>query len=224
MKIVDGVHSVDGMPMSHAFLIEDNGQLTLIDAGSRGGGAKVLQTIESLGFTPEALKQIVVTHYHHDHVSGLAELTDQTSAHVLVHAVDAPAVRGEETPPSGGFLRPIFGRIAHYGASFRVDGELRDGDIIEPAGLQVIHTPGHTAGHIALYLRSARVLFTGDAIFNIFGGLRRPPYIFNRDGAQAKESIRKFDALECDAICFAHGPPLTEDATTHLRAFINRLG
>ncbi len=221
MKVIDGVHSVDGMASSHAFLIESGGQLTLIDSGSRGGGEKVLQAVVSLGLTPEFLKQIVLTHYHHDHVSGLGVLTERTNAQVLAHAVDAPAIRGEERPPSGGFLR--LGRVTHANAPFRIDRELQDGDVIEPAGLRVIHTPGHTAGHISLYLPSARVLFTGDSIFNVFGGLKRPPFFFNRNSAQARESVRKFADLECDAICFAHGAAVTEDATPRLRAFIKRL-
>jgi len=223
MRVIDGVHSVSVMPASYAFLVEGGGQLTLIDTGPRAGAKKILQAIESLGFAAEIVKQIVVTHYHHDHVSGVEELVERTNAQVLVHAADAPAVRGEEEPPSGGMLRPLIGRTTHAHASFRVDGELQDGDVIRPGGLQVIHTPGHTAGHISLYLPSARALFTGDAVFNVLG-LRGPPFFFNRDSAQAKESIRKFAALECDAVCFAHGAPLTENATARLRAFISHLG
>jgi glyoxylase-like metal-dependent hydrolase (beta-lactamase superfamily II) len=81
---------------------------------------------------------------------------------------------------------------------------------------------GHTAGQIALHMPSKRVLFVGDAILHVFG-LRPPLGIFTEDKTQAKESIRKLAALECDIVCFGHGSPLMREGTARLRRFAEGL-
>ena len=229
MKIVEGIYRVDGVRGCQVYLVEGANQLALVDAGMPGATPKVLAAIEAIGRKPEDLRQIVVTHYHRDHVGSLAELAAATGAEVCVHALDAPVVRGESPMPPvrvrgplGGLLSPLLNRWARPPKPSPVDRELQDGDELKAAGLKVVHVPGHTPGQIALHMPSKKVLFVGDAVLNVLG-LRPPLGFFTVDKAQARESIRKLAALQCDVVCFGHGTPLMHEATTGLRRFAEKL-
>lgn len=227
MKITEGIERVDGVRGSAVYLVEDGDGLTVIDTGLSGATEKVLQAVAGLGRKPADVRQIVVTHCHGDHTGSLAELAERSGAQVCVHAADAPMVRGEQRmPPMKApgvvaiVLRPLLERMTPAPRPWRVDRELQDGD--EVGGLGVVHTPGHTPGHIALHMSSKRVLFAGDALFNVLG-LRPPPGIFTADAIRARESIRKLAGLEFDIVCFGHGRALTREAAARLRRFAEGL-
>ncbi|MGD0116292.1 MAG: MBL fold metallo-hydrolase [Dehalococcoidia bacterium] len=229
MKIVRGVYKVEGIKGCGVYIVEGEDHLTLVDTGMAGATKKVFQTIAAIGHKPEDLKEIVVTHYHGDHTGSLTELAEATGAQVCVHALDAPVVRGEESMPSpkmprllSGLLGPLLVRLARPPKPSRVDRELQDSDELGVAGLRVVHVPGHTPGQIALHMPSRGVLFVGDAVVNVLG-LRPPPGMFTQDKAQARESIRKLAALECDIVCFGHGPVLMKAGSTRLRRFAKGL-
>lgn len=232
MKIAEGVHKVDGTRMGHAYLVEGADRLALIDTGYPRSTDAVLRAIAALGRRPEDLREIVITHCHADHMGSLAEIAERTGAQVCVHAADAAVVRGDQPMPEfrGG---NIFASAALRVSGMimgkppkpsRVDRELQDGDELEVGDLKVMHTPGHTAGHIALHMPSKRALFVGDAIFNFpVLGLRPPAAMVSADTAQAKESIRRLASLEPDIVCFGHGSALTRDAAARLRRFAEGL-
>jgi glyoxylase-like metal-dependent hydrolase (beta-lactamase superfamily II) len=148
---------------------------------------------------------------------------------VLVHALDAPVLRGERAPagPSGGGLwklvYPFVARGAKPPKPSRVDRELADGDEIElDGGARIVHTPGHTPGSIAVYVPSRRLLFAGDAAANLFG-LRPPIGMFTEDHIEARASIRKLAQLDFDVVCFGHGKPLDKDASRAFRRLAEKL-
>ncbi len=230
MEVVPGVHTIDSLRMGRAYLAVDENGVTLIDAGLKGSSGPILQAVEKAGRKPEDVRQIVITHYHGDHTGGLAEMVERTGAKVMVHALDAPFLRGDRPQPgptSGGLLKPLIGwvsdRMAAQPAPVVVDRELADGDEIEALdGMQVVHVPGHTPGSTAFYCPKRRVLFTGDAVANT-RGIGGPIGWYTEDMAQAKESIRKMAALDFDALCFGHGRPITEGAAERLRQFAEKL-
>ena len=226
MEIVPGVHTIDSLGMGRAYLIIDADRVTIVDTGLKGSAEKVLRAVEAAGRKSQDVGQIVITHHHGDHVGSLADLVERTDAQVMVHALDAPIVRGDQPPPgpsSGGLLKPLLARMAVRAAVARVDRELTDGDKIDALdGLQVVHTPGHTPGSVSFYCPKRRLLFTGDAAANLFG-LRRPIGWFTEDMAQAKESIRKLAALDFEAAFFGHGRPIGKEATLRFRRFAEKL-
>jgi glyoxylase-like metal-dependent hydrolase (beta-lactamase superfamily II) len=90
---------------------------------------------------------------------------------------------------------------------------LREGD--EVAGFTVLDVPGHSAGHVAYWRESDRVLIAGDVITNIntltgLPGLNEPQKIFTPDPARNRESIRRLAGLEPALVCFGHGAPLRD--------------
>jgi glyoxylase-like metal-dependent hydrolase (beta-lactamase superfamily II) len=94
-----------------------------------------------------------------------------------------------------------------------VDRALREGD--EVAGFTVLEVPGHSAGHVAYWRETDRVLILGDVLNNQdlrtgLPGLHEPPKTFTPDPARNRESARKLAALEPAIVAFGHGPPLTD--------------
>jgi glyoxylase-like metal-dependent hydrolase (beta-lactamase superfamily II) len=226
MEIVPGVHTIDSLGMGRAYLAIDADRVTVIDTGLKGSAERVLRAVEAAGRKPQDVRQIVITHHRGDHTGSLAELAERTGAQVMVHALDAPVVRGERPPPgptSGGLLKPLLARMSRPALAARVDRELADGDEIDALdGMRVVHTPGHTPGSICLYCPKRRLLFTGDAIANTFG-LRPPIGWFTEDTAQAKESMRKLAALDFEAVFFGHGRPIDKKAALRFRRFAEKL-
>ena len=233
MEIVPGVYAIDRLGVGRAYLYQEADRLTLIDTGLAGSADRCYAEIERLGRRPEELEQIVITHHHADHTGSLADLQERTGATTLVHALDAPIVRGErpapEPKPAGvwALLLPLMRRNAQPAPAAAVDRELADGDEIElDGGAKVLHVPGHTAGSIALYLPGRRLLFAGDAAANALGlGPPSGPFgMFNEDRAAAAASFRKLAELDFDVACFGHGPPLDKDASLAFRRALDKLG
>ena len=101
---------------------------------------------------------------------------------------------------------------------------LREGD--EVAGFAVLETPGHSAGHIALWRARDGTLILGDVLFGChpltgIPGLHEPPGFFTPDPARNRESARRLASLEPALVLFGHGPPLREPAA--LRRFVAAL-
>jgi glyoxylase-like metal-dependent hydrolase (beta-lactamase superfamily II) len=96
-----------------------------------------------------------------------------------------------------------------------IDQPLTDGQMLPIAGgIEVIHTPGHCAGHVALLWRPGRMLFVGDVAMNL-AGLGDPIGFENL--AQGRASQRKLAGLSFDAAGFGHGTPIVRDASTRFR-------
>ena len=89
------------------------------------------------------------------------------------------------------------------------------GEVLPIAGgIEVIHTPGHCAGQVALLWRPGRMLFAGDVCMNIMG-LGDP--IGFESLKEGRASQRKVASLSFDAAGFGHGGPITHDASTRFR-------
>ena len=101
---------------------------------------------------------------------------------------------------------------------------LNEGD--EVAGFKVLHVPGHSDGHVALWRESDRALVVGDVLTNVNmrtgrTELHEPQTFFTPDPARNRESARRLAELEPALVCFGHGPPLRDPRK--LREFTSQL-
>jgi glyoxylase-like metal-dependent hydrolase (beta-lactamase superfamily II) len=99
------------------------------------------------------------------------------------------------------------------GPGRRVDRRLGEGD--EVAGFTVLHTPGHSAGHVVFWREADRVLIAGDVLgsqhfLTGIRGMHEPPPFLSPDPARNRDSARRLAALEPAVTLFGHGPPLRD--------------
>jgi glyoxylase-like metal-dependent hydrolase (beta-lactamase superfamily II) len=231
MRVAEGVYSIGQSKGGrvHAYLFEQDRELTLVDTLFDADGERVLDCIRRIGRSPGNLKHIALTHAHRSHLGGLARLKRLTGALVCAHEWEADIIAGERLaqPVS---LRPqgplstypmriglALGRPRHMPCP--VDRSLREGDQVGP--LRVVHIPGHTPGHLAFHWDQRGVLAVGDAVATwprIDAGWPG----FNLNEGQYRASLKRLAQIEAEVIAVGHGEPLRERATERLHALAER--
>jgi glyoxylase-like metal-dependent hydrolase (beta-lactamase superfamily II) len=168
---------------SHDFIV--------IDPGSpyEDEQAALAEFVKELLAEGRALREIILTHQHPDHVGGVEHLRKQVGASMSVaaHRLTAEALAG----------------------SIRVERFIEDGDLIELQGepdisLRAMHTPGHTRGHLSFYDERAGALLTGDNIVGAGSVLIDPEEGSVRDYLASLERYRALPRLV--ALFGGHGP------------------
>ena len=225
VQLAHGVWRIPTAPFDlvNSFLFaDDDGSLTLVDAGLKRADKKVLAALAGLDMAPEDVQRIVVTHAHQDHAGGLAATKEATGATVSSHDRDAVYLqRGK--PPQLDATR-LSGRIMNRArggfGKVEVDETFQDGQLLPVGGgLRVVHTPGHSPGHVSLLHEPTGVLITGDAIFNV-RGLRYSPALFCTDIKLSRETADRLGELDYDVVAFTHGEHITDGAREAVRAFL----
>ena len=172
-----------GMLATNCFLVgdKDSGEAVVIDPGfdNESEAKSILGEIHRHGIR---IKYIINTHGHPDHNGGNRILKENSGAPILIHEADASALSGP-----------------------RADRKVCDGDLIEVGSLklQVIHTPGHSPGSIALLVEN--YAFSGDTLFA--GSIGR----FDLPGGSVEELVNSLknklltlpDQVK---VCPGHGP------------------
>jgi hydroxyacylglutathione hydrolase len=217
-RLADDLYLLDGFPpyAINVYLMGD----VLVDAASRHASKRILRQLKGRTVSGHAL-----THAHPDH---------QGASHAVCEALSIPLWCGErdaDAMEDGRIMdrQPrhpvnwVIGRV-FPGPPHPVARRLHEGD--ELAGFEVLDVPGHSAGHVAFWRESDRVLILGDVLTNVdtltgVPGLHEPKSFFTPDPARNRESARRLAALDPALVCFGHGRPLRDPAK--LRAFVDRL-
>ena len=207
----------------NAFVIEDDG-LTLVDTGLPGSTDKIFAALQKGGKNPAHIKRIILTHLHTDHAGNAADIKRRVNARVYAHREDARLLeRGVSGRPmtltpglTNKFIYQMFIKSAGNAVQpVTIEEKLSDGDVLPLLGdIKVIHTPGHSAGHVALLLPSEGVLIAADLCAHVLGLAYSTLY---EDRALGQQSLRKAAALSFDTAVFGHGGPLREQANRKLR-------
>src|SRR3712207_6231154 len=203
---------------------EDNGT-TLVDAGLPDQTEAIGAALVEAGIGVRNLRRIIFTHQDLDHIGSGAALVRQSGARVLAHSADAPYIEGSLRPlkPSPAILeqRPQMRKVLERLDPVGVDERVENGTRLDLAGgTKVISTPGHTPGHISLYLERSKVLIAGDALRAERGSLNGPNPSMTLEMRTALQSIRKLADLEVEIIVCYHGGVVSEDANGQLRRVI----
>jgi glyoxylase-like metal-dependent hydrolase (beta-lactamase superfamily II) len=207
------------------YAVEDGGRWTVFDAGAPGH----FPQLEAHGISPHAVEAVVLTHAHADHV-GVANQLRERGARVYVHEDDEQlATTAKSFGKNEGSMLPylrhatawkLLAHLARNGAlkPQRIPGvtTFRDGDVLDvPGRPRVIHTPGHTSGHVCFVLEERGTLVVGDLLcsLNPLTGRRGPqlmPSAFNLSSATILDSLTRVERLDTPTLLFGHGEPWTE--------------
>jgi hydroxyacylglutathione hydrolase len=214
IRLVGELWVTSGKSLTHpwdatAYLV--NGpEPTLIDCGSNVGYELLKRNLHTFGLEPRDIRTVIATHGHWDHLSGMAALREESDAKLLMHEGDRVAVETGDFNLTSSFL---------YDRSFppvKVDGVLRDGDVLQINDLdvQVFHTPGHSPGSISLLtsVGGLGLLIAGDTVW---GGYH-PKIGSDLDAWSA--SLDRLLSLSFDVMTVGHyGPALIFNAKRRLR-------
>jgi glyoxylase-like metal-dependent hydrolase (beta-lactamase superfamily II) len=219
-----GIYCIEGAGAARVYFVAAPVP-TLIDAGSPGHAELILRDLAHIGVQPIHVRRVIVTHHRFDHVGSLAELKRRTGAEVCAHPRDAEYIAGRRPrrAPRRALARIVYGAMTLIGPDVtRVEVQREIGDGAQLDGFTVVHTPGHTPGHICL-LRGD-VLFGGDLLQATPGEFHETPHMFTTDVPTSRRSIRKVAELDFQAILTAHQPPYVFRAGEKVRELADKLG
>jgi len=198
----------------NTYLVED----VLIDASTRGAAPRLLNQLANV-----PLSLVALTHCHPDHQGAARQICETRNIPLACHEADVAAMEGRTPMLPHNLLTMFIERVAG-GPAYPVQRILHDGD--EIAGFRVIHTPGHTPGHVIYFRESDRVAIVGDvlrALNPMTGklGIGEMPGALTVDRKESHRSMRKLAQLRPAIICFGHGPVLRDMG--QLDRFVARL-
>ena len=171
-------------------------EATIVDTGVGNRDNPIFPQLAELGIKPENIKQVILTHAHHDHAMGTYLILEKVTPKIYVHEKDTKYI------------------ASSFGESLV---KVNEGDIIEtPIGSFIVYwTPGHTSGSMCLYNQEKKILISGDTVF--------PDGYYGRyDGESGSldaiiDSLKKLTELDCDVMLPGHGSPVFQDANTHIK-------
>jgi len=199
------IHQIGGKNFdSNIYLIIDK-IIVLIDAGTGMNFETVKQNLSKFDLKPNDIELIVNTHCHYDHVGGDMNFIRSANCDVFIHELEADLLRKGDGVIT---CADMFGKKLE---PIDVAKELREGGKIElgELTLEVLHTPGHTAGGICLYAPKQRILFSGDTIFSDGVGRTDLP---TGDVTALHNSIEGLLKLDVQTIYPGHGPIVEKNA------------
>jgi len=206
----------------HSFnpvLFYDGKSSMLVDTGMPWHLSGLMAAMASRGVEPHSLQRIVITHQDIDHISNAGTLRELSGATVMAHQGDVPYIQGEKpliklNPRLIAMLLSMLPEAVREQANavytnpacVVVDQTVSDDEVIPIGdGVRVIHTPGHTPGHISLYVPDEALLIAGDALRMENGQLVGPNKSHTGDIEGAMASVRKLAELKIDKVLCYHG-------------------
>lgn len=219
----------------HPVVIKTGNNLFLVDTGYEGSLPLIDEALKDLGLRLEALTGVILTHEDIDHVGGLSELKSALPAiRVYASAIEAPFISGAAKSPRLIQAEELFDQLPEshkdWALAFQerlkairrvaVDHQLM-ADTPWMEGIEVIHTPGHTPGHISLYFPVLKTLVAGDAVVIENGQLNIANPQFTLDLPQAVASVGKLAPLEIDRLICYHGGEMLDEVSEKLQRLFN---
>jgi glyoxylase-like metal-dependent hydrolase (beta-lactamase superfamily II) len=152
-----------GLLQTNCFLIGDTQSQDAVVIDPADNAPVIQRTAQERGWT---VREILATHGHFDHVLASAELKALTGAPFRLHVLDLPLLRDLPRLVNGWLSIDV-------PPAAEPDSFIDQGSTITvgTVALEVLFTPGHTAGHVSYVLRSEQTVFCGDCLF--YGSIGR---------------------------------------------------
>ena len=236
MQLTPSLHRLGNSSLVNSYLVEDAGQVTVIDAGLPGLWKDLVAELDLMGRSLRDIRAVLLTHGDVDHVGFAERLRREHGVTVWVSELDASEARGRTNKPPAVRdpmrIRPMIGFLL-YAATH---GGLRSTPIAEvatfmpgttldvPGAPRVIELPGHTPGSVAYHVPGLGAVFVGDAMTtrSVTTGIVGPALgPFTVDPAMAVASLDRLDGLTADWVLPGHGDPWTgglDEALDQIRA------
>jgi len=200
-KVCERIYRVGGPEISDGhdccvYMVDGGGPLALIDSGCGPGYKAILANIIRLGFEPERLEWILLTHCHIDHVGAAALFKADYGVELVAHTLDSAPLESGDRLMTAAFMYGVRFEPLLLDRKLALDEEeLEVGDL----KLKVLLTPGHTPGSVSAYvdINSVRVLFGQDV-----HGPFHPD--FGSDIKAWRHSMARLLELEADILCEGH--------------------
>lgn len=208
-------------------MLRDEDGITLVDTGMIGQFVGLESALEQEGVQLADIKRIILTHQDIDHIGNLGALLDAIPGlEVWAHADEVPYIKGEKplikfTPERRAMLSaPVLAQadqLLSQLPEIEISRVLEDGDMLPlQGGIQVIHTPGHTPGHICLYFRESEFLLAADELRVVDDELVGPAPPATPDMPEALRSLKRLTGLKLNKVLCYHGGEYTNEPSAHI--------
>lgn len=236
---------VNGIEFTNAYVLPDGDKLTLVDPGiwnpelADHGLAPLEVGLNAAGYALRDVSRIVATHAHVDHYGVAGRIMELTDAELWMHAMtdldtekyrhpDTAAMRRRDMYDDHGLssdeverlYRTVNVWMPYLYSVVEASKRLRGDEVLhtQSADWQIIHTPGHSLGHVCLYSKQDNTILSGD---HLLPGIT-PPVTFERgfDADPLKsylDSLARIESLAPDLVLPGHGKPF-RDAVRRIQA------
>ena len=229
MQVAPGVERVHEFVIN-CYLVEEAGNLTLVDAGISATWDLLLAALAGIGRSLGDIEAVLLTHAHADHIGMAERIRNEAPATVRIHEADRDYLVAGKRPPNAPDNRVGMGAALRHGFTYRLlwyfarHGALStpvvaeasafaDGQVLDvPGHPRIVHTPGHTPGSAAILFDDRGVLCSGDAIVTLNSvtgatGPRLAPAAFSSDPSGARASLARLEGLNAELVLPGHGEP-----------------
>ncbi|HSK24314.1 MAG TPA: MBL fold metallo-hydrolase [Egicoccus sp.] len=219
----DGVIALDtltgGMHTVTAGFLLAAPRPALIECGPARSIGSVIAGLQAMGFDPDDLAYVVLTHIHLDHAGGAGDLAQAfPNATIVVSDVGAPHLHDPQrlNASSQRVYGPLYDQV--YGACTPIERErmrgVVDGDRLDLGGgreLELLYTPGHAKHHVGVHDSETGAIFSGDSVGVKLPGMTHirpatPPADFHLEAALA--SLARYREREPSRVYLAHYGPV----------------
>jgi glyoxylase-like metal-dependent hydrolase (beta-lactamase superfamily II) len=228
--VADGIHRIADGPVNW-YLVEDEDGITIVDAGLPASWNSLGWALAEIGRPRADLRALVLTHAHFDHVGFAERARRELGLPVYLHPDDRALSRhplryDHERHPLLYLWKPgpatMFGAMVARGALWVQEvAEVVDlspnGGLDVPGRPQVLHTPGHTHGHVALHFPDRDTVIAGDALVTLdpYTAETGPRIVAGAATADSERALASLDAIAASGarvVLPGHGDPWTQGA------------
>jgi glyoxylase-like metal-dependent hydrolase (beta-lactamase superfamily II) len=212
--------------IANAYMVETTYGWVLIDSGTAGYAHSIIRTAKGFFGSDARPLAILLTHGHFDHAGSARELAEHWRVPLYAHRLELPFLTGKSKypppdPTVGGFMANMIRFVPNkaYDFGHRVQEFPNGPEPPSMPGWELVHTPGHTPGHVSFFRPEDRVLIAGDAFTTMNQNsmmdvltkrqqVSPPPTYYTPDWIQAEASVKKLAALKPDVLAAGHGVPM----------------